>query len=299
MPELPEVETMVRGIRPFVEGRRIRTIRVPHCECKPLLIEPTPEVMARRTAGTTVERVWRRAKRIVLTLSTGDAFVIEPRMTGLMLVDEAPDAGHLRLEWEFHGKRSAAGIRDPEEVTSLWFWDRRGLGTIRLLTAEEQGIHLGPQRLGIDALEISETEWREVLGGTRMAVKVALLDQRKVAGIGNLYASEILHLCRISPEIPANELSRTQIARLAQAVPSVLQEAIRYEGSTLGDGTYRNALNKSGEYQNAHRVYAREGETCLTCHRGRIVRIVQSQRSTFFCRVCQPKRKDRRKSVRS
>jgi formamidopyrimidine-DNA glycosylase len=147
----------------------------------------------------------------------------------------------------------------------------------------------GPERLGTDALEMTEAEWREVLATTRTAIKVALLNQKKVAGIGNLYASEILHLCRISPELPANELSRKQIARLAEAVPAILHEAIRYEGSTLGDGTYRNALNESGGYQNAHKVYAREGELCPTCCRGRIVRIVQTQRSTFFCRVCQRK----------
>lgn len=282
MPELPEVETMVRGIRPHVEGRQIRTLRVPPCPCRPLLIEPAPRSMARRVSGATVDRIWRRAKRVVLSLSTGDAFAIEPRMTGLMLVDEAPDEGHLRLEWVF--EPSAA-----YEIDSLWFWDRRGLGTIRLLTPEQQEVVFGPDRLGPDALEITEREWRDALATTRSAIKVALLNQKKVAGIGNLYASEILHLCRISPEIPANELSRKQISRLTQAVPAILNEAIRYEGSTLGDGTYRNALNESGGYQNAHKVYAREAELCPSCRRGKIVRIVQAQRSTFFCRVCQRK----------
>lgn len=287
MPELPEVETMVRGIRPHVEGREIRTVRVPPCDCRPLLIEPAAKVIARRVAGTTVDRVWRRAKRVILTLSTEDAFVIEPRMTGLMLVDEAPDEGHLRLEWVFADS-------PHDEVSSLWFWDRRGLGTIRLLTPDQQAEVFGPGNLGTDALEMTEDGWREVLASTSSAIKVALLNQKKVAGIGNLYASEILHRCRIFPEQPAGELSGKQISRIAEAVPAILNEAIRYEGSTLGDGTYRNALNKSGGYQNAHRVYAREGERCLTCRRGRIVRIVQAQRSTFFCRVCQPKPRKRR-----
>jgi formamidopyrimidine-DNA glycosylase len=286
MPELPEVETMVRGIRPHIEGRRIRSVRVPSCKCRPLLIEPAPKTIARRVTGATIDRVWRRAKRIVLSLSTGDAFAVEPRMTGLMLVDQAPDEGHLRLEWVFE-------TSPGHDVNSLWFWDRRGLGTIRLLTPEDQQVVFGPERLGTDALEITEPEWREVLATTRTAIKVALLNQKKVAGIGNLYASEILHLCRIPPELPANELSRKQIKRLAEAVPAILNEAIRYEGSTLGDGTYRNALNESGGYQNAHKVYAREGELCPTCRRGRIVRIVQTQRSTFFCRVCQRKPRSR------
>jgi formamidopyrimidine-DNA glycosylase len=288
MPELPEVETMVRGIRPYVEGRTLHTVRVPPCECKPLLIEPSPKIIARRVSGASVDRVWRRAKRVVLTLSTGDAFAIEPRMTGLMLVDEAPDAGHMRLEWVFE-QTSSKRKRKSDEVTSLWFWDRRGLGTIRLLTPKEQEIVFGPQRLGTDALEMTEDAWREALAKTRSAIKVALLNQKLVAGIGNLYASEILHRCRISPEVPARNLSKKQIGRITEVVPAILNEAIRYEGSTLGDGTYRNALNESGGYQNAHKVYAREGEACPTCGRGKIARIVQCQRSTFFCRLCQRK----------
>ena len=186
--------------------------------------------MARRVAGAVIERVWRRAKRIVLSLSTGDAFAIEPRMTGLMLIDEIPDADHLRLEWV---------LKPASEwtVNSLWFWDRRGLGTIRLLTPEQQVDVLGPGNLGPDALEITRDQWKQVCASTRTAIKVALLNQKKVAGIGNLYASEILHRCRISPERPASELTAQQITRLAEVVPAILAEAIRYEGSTLSDGT--------------------------------------------------------------
>jgi formamidopyrimidine-DNA glycosylase len=116
---------------------------------------------------------------------------------------------------------------------------------------------------------------------------VALLDQKLVAGIGNLYASEILHRARIDPQRPAHRLGRAQIARLAAATRFVLEEAIRDEGSTLGDGTYRNALNEAGNYQNAHRVYDRAGERCPSCQRGTVRRIVQAQRSTFYCANCQ------------
>jgi formamidopyrimidine-DNA glycosylase len=102
-----------------------------------------------------------------------------------------------------------------------------------------------------------------------------------------LYASEILHLAGIHPRRQAHRLKGTQIARMAECVLSVLNEAIRHEGSTLSDGTYRNALNQAGGYQNAHRVYDREGETCATCNGPPIRRIVQAQRSTFFCPACQ------------
>ena len=122
---------------------------------------------------------------------------------------------------------------------------------------------------------------------TMLDPEVALLDQKLVAGIGNLYASEILHEAHISPLRPATKLTRDQVQRLHAATQRVLLDAIKHEGSTLGDGTYRNALNQSGGYQNAHRVYAREADQCPTCGRGKVVRIIQAKRSTFFCRCCQ------------
>jgi formamidopyrimidine-DNA glycosylase len=284
MPELPEVETMVRGIRSSVEGRMIASVRACPCECRPMSIEPSLEDIDLRVRGQKIISVRRRAKRVLMELESEDTFVIEPRMTGLMLLDEPPSEAHLRVEWRLKG---AGGTK------RLWFWDRRGLGTIRLLDPEQREEVLGPTRLGPDALEISEEEWRAMCARTTSVIKVALLDQKKVSGIGNLYASEILHQSRISPESRACDLKWPQIQRMAEATTEILNTAIRYEGSTLSDGTYRNALNKSGGYQNAHRVYDREGQACLTCERGTIVRIVQGQRSTFFCRVCQ--RKPRRK----
>lgn len=285
MPELPEVETMVRGIRSSVEGRTIVSVRACPCECRPMLIEPSLDDIDLRVRGQEIVCVRRRAKRVLMELGSGDTFVIEPRMTGLMLLDEPPSEAHLRVEWRL--KRS-------KEKTRLWFWDRRGLGTIRLLDPQQREQVLGPDRLGPDALEISEAEWKTMCGSTTSVIKVALLDQKKVSGIGNLYASEILHVSKIAPETRACDLKPVQIRRMAEATTEILNTAIRYEGSTLSDGTYRNALNRSGGYQNAHRVYDREGEKCLTCNRGTIVRIVQGQRSTFFCRVCQKKPRHRK-----
>lgn len=282
MPELPEVETMVRGIRPFVEGRRIIDFRRSRCRYRPITLEPAPAVIARRCLNQTVVAVRRRAKRVVLELSSGDAFIIEPRMTGLVLLADPPDREHLRVEWLFDGDR---------EHNSLWFWDSRGLGTVRLLEPTVSAQVLGGTRLGPDALEMTGHDWQTRCAATARPIKVALLDQKLLAGIGNLYASEILHHARIHPEQPANRLSRAQLTRLATATLHILEEAIRYEGSTLGDGTYRNALNQAGSYQNAHRVYDRAGELCFSCNRGRIVRIVQAQRSTFFCPSCQPAKK--------
>jgi formamidopyrimidine-DNA glycosylase len=124
---------------------------------------------------------------------------------------------------------------------------------------------------------------------SRRAIKVALLDQAVVAGIGNLYAAELLHTAAIHPAKRCDQLTRDEWRRLADAAIEVLEEAIRYEGSTLGDGTYRNALNQNGSYQNLHRVYGRAGEPCPRCG-AVVVRMVQAQRSTFYCPQCQPRR---------
>src|SRR5512146_844752 len=143
MPELPEVETMVRGIRAAVEGRKITSFSRCPCACRPIALRPSLKSVQSRCAGQRLVAVRRRAKRIVLELSTGDAFVIEPRMTGLVLLADPPDPEHLRFEWRLAGK-------GPQ---SLWFWDRRGLGTVRLLSPAQLAEVLGPNTLGPDALE--------------------------------------------------------------------------------------------------------------------------------------------------
>jgi len=232
-------------------------------------------------------------KRIILEMESGAALVIEPRMTGLMLVSDPPDPEHLRLEFQTVSVASAQKTsnspraKNSKETSSVWFWDRRGLGTVTLHSPTEYQSLLEIGILGPDALEITLDHWHTVLRQTRREIKVALLDQKLVAGIGNLYASEILFRSAIHPQQRASELSATQIERLAIVTRDVLEEAIRYEGSTLSDGTYRNALNQSGGYQNSHRVYDRAGQICTGCGSAVIERIVQAQRSTFFCPVCQ------------
>lgn len=281
MPELPEVETMVRGIRQSVEGRVISEMRRTPCRCRPIVLTPGFTRFSRQARGRTIVEVFRRAKRCLLRLDSGSAIVIEPRMTGLMLLSDPPDPEHLRLEWKLSGGgRSKKG-------SSLWFWDRRGLGTVSLLNPEELHDLLHGSRLGPDALDATTDHWKSVCGRTVRPIKVLMLDQKVIAGIGNLYASEILFRSAVHPELPANRLSTLQVELIGAMTLEVLQEAIRYEGSTLSDGTYRNAMNQSGNYQNAHRVYDREGESCLGCGREKVVRIIQAQRSTFFCPRCQ------------
>jgi formamidopyrimidine-DNA glycosylase len=285
MPELPEVETMRRGIEPVV-GTQIESVQRVRCTKRPLTITPPLPSLRRRMVGRTIVAVDRVGKRVVLRLDSADALVIEPRMTGLVLLAEPPTREHLRLRLILSGGRLPAG-----NPTELLYWDRRGLGVVRLLSPAEFERFYGADKLGPDALAITAEILVDRLRASRRAIKVALLDQRAVAGIGNLYASEILHLARLHPALRCDKLRREDWPRLHAAVQEILLAAIHYEGSTLGDGTYRNALNQSGGYQNHHRVYARAGKACPTCGAEAIVRIVQAQRSTFFCRRCQPARR--------
>lgn len=278
MPELPEVETMVRGIRPHITNRKVIRVRRCPTRCRPISITPAFPTLAKRLEGRTVAEVRRIAKRVVLDFDNGAAVAIEPRMTGLVLLADPPDAEHLRLMFEF---------ADQRDYNALWFWDRRGLGTVTYYAPGTLEQQLGAHRLGPDALALTPDEWRHLCHHTERAIKVVLLDQKAVAGIGNLYASEILHVAKIHPSRPASSFSGREIHRLHAATLLVLEDAIRHEGSTLGDGTYRNALNESGGYQNSHRVYQKHGQCCPRCRKGIIERQIQAQRSTFFCPRCQ------------
>lgn len=280
MPELPEVETMRRGVSCVVDAKIVDAKRT-RCRLKPILITPRADAFRRRAIGRRITAVDRIGKRVVLRLDNDHSIVFEPRMTGLVLVAEPPNREHLRFRLSLSGAK----------CSQLLYWDRRGLGSVRLLSARQMARHFGPDKLGPDAMAITEDELRTRLCGSRRAIKVALLDQRVVAGIGNLYASEILHLAGIHPSKRCDRVTSGDWQRLQAAMDEVLETAIRYEGSTLSDGTYRNALNDPGGYQHCHRVYDREGQSCPSCGKGAIKRIVQAQRSTFYCPKCQKPRK--------
>jgi formamidopyrimidine-DNA glycosylase len=276
MPELPEVETMRRGIAAIV-GRRIADVRRPRTKLRPITVSPRLADFRRRAVGRTIVAVGRVGKRITIELDNQDRVVLEPRMTGLVMLADPPDMAHLRLVFELTGR----------PLRQLLFWDQRGFGVARLAAPAEFARFYGPEKLGPDALAISAETLRSRLDGSRRAIKVALLDQRALAGVGNLYASEILHRTGLHPAMPCNRLRPAQWERLHAAMGEVLQAAILHQGSTLRDGTYRIARNQPGNYQLCHWVYQRAGQRCLRCGRADIVRIVQAQRSTFFCPGCQ------------
>jgi len=279
MPELPEVETMRRGILKAVGSRVAAAQRVP-CKKRPILVQPGPAVLSKKIIGQRIESIGRVGKRVVLHLENGNALVFEPRMTGLVLVADPPTKEHLRFRLDLEGG----------PIEAIWYWDRRGLGNVRLLSPKQFQEQLRGEKLGPDALEITPAQMKERIGISKRAIKVALLDQRALAGVGNLYASEILHLCGIHPARRCDLLKVSQWDEIHARMREVLELAIKHEGSTLSDGTYRNALNQAGGYQNQHRVYDKAGEACPTCSRGAILRIVQAQRATFFCPKCQRKK---------
>ena len=273
MPELPEVETMRRGVA-SVTGCTIRDCRRPRSRLQPIEITPDFRSLRRRIIGRKIATVGRVGKRIVLELDSRDRIVIEPRMSGAVILADPRDRTHLRLILD---------LSNPAK--ELLFWDQRGLGVVRLVSPDEFESRYGLAKIGPDALEISAVELRERLKKSGRAIKVALLDQKALAGIGNIYASETLHLAGIHPGTPCNKLTPRQWKRLHAMMGKVLEEALLHQGSTLADNIYAAPDGKPGKY--AFRVYQRHGHPCSRCGQAEIQRIVQAQRSTFFCPACQ------------
>ena len=290
MPELPEVETMRRGIA-IIAGATIRDCRRPRSRLQPIEITPALPVFRRRVVGREILTVGRVGKRIVLELDSSDRIVIEPRMSGAVLLANPRDQTHLRLIFELSKPAGSAAVPAAQSGQvarapgQLLFWDQRGLGIVRLLTAREFELRCGPDKLGPDALLITAAELRRRLGTNRRQIKVALLDQKVLAGVGNIYASETLHRAGIHPCTLCNELAPQQWKRLHAAMGKVVREALIHQGSTLADNVYAAPDGKPGKY--AFRVYQRHGQPCLKCGRANVERIVQAQRSTFFCPACQ------------
>ncbi|MDZ4848923.1 MAG: bifunctional DNA-formamidopyrimidine glycosylase/DNA-(apurinic or apyrimidinic site) lyase [Pirellulaceae bacterium] len=276
MPELPEVETMRRGLLPCIGGEVV-TVSKPRSKYRPIAIEPPLPKLRQKLLGCRIMAVERLGKRVVIRFDSGDLLLLQPKMAGLVLVGLPPNQAHARLVIELSGVKA----------TPIIYWDQRGLGTIKLWASSEMQSYLESGAIGPDALAISFEDFYRRFSASHREVKPTLLEQDRVAGIGNLYAAEILHRARIHPQCRAYQLSKSAWRKIFDSSLFILQEAIEYEGSTLGDGSYRNAKNNPGSYQNAHQVYDRAGQRCRQCRRGKIERIVQAQRSTFFCPCCQ------------
>ena len=279
MPELPEVETMCRGIACF-QGEIIEKILFPKHTRRASPIQPRPKILASKLQGARITGITRLGKRAILSVEpaneNGNLFLIfEPRMTGLLLRVPPPTEKHVRLV--VHMQK----YQDP-----LIFWDRRGLGTITMVNRPTFIARFGNNALGPDALKANGPELYKKIHRSKRHIKVALLDQKILAGIGNIYASEILYLARIDPRTRCCRLSQDACERIARASSQILRLAIKHEGSSIGDETYRTADNRLGRYQRFHKVYGRDKAKCGKC-KNEIQRVIQTQRSTFFCPNCQ------------
>lgn len=288
MPELPEVETVRRGLLPAMEGRVIERAQIN----RPDLRWPFPEKMKERLEGKRVLALRRRSKYILADLSSGESLLVHLGMSGRMLVSG-------RVLGEYHQNVGAADdhpepqkhdhvVLDLEGGARVTFNDARRFGAMDLLdtnTAEDHWLlrDLGPEPLGnsFDGPYLAAR-----LKGRASPIKTALLDQRIVSGLGNIYVCEVLHRAGINPRRKAGQISEARVGGLVPIIREVLSEAIEAGGSSLKD--YRQADGELGYFQHVFRVYDREGAPCMTpgCD-GTVHRIVQGGRSTFYCPRCQ------------
>lgn len=268
---------MRRGLFPIV-GHTIRRVEFPPIPYRPITVGPSPAELAARARSKKILAIDRIAKRVLIRLDSQDTIVIQPKMAGIVLLTAPPSDCHTRVVFHLQGL---------SRHDRFIYWDRRGLGTIRIMDTEEYARYLGPDRLGPDASQVDFTTLYNRFRTSKKEVKVALMDQRLLSGIGNLYAAEILYAAKVNPLARCHEISVGRWRRIHAETIRILTEAIEKEGSTLSDGTYRSAINGEGSYQNQHQVYDREGLPCPRSSRHQIHRIIQGQRSTFFCPQCQ------------
>lgn len=284
MPELPEVETVRRGLAEFVIGRRIEYVEVGR---ERSVRRTSRQAVIDGLTGATMVEAGRRGKYLLSPLDTGDTLMIHLRMSGQLLLAERGSPRPMHTHVAMHLGADPARSLDPAE---LWFVDPRTFGEVVVFDPEFVAIEL-PEvaRLGIDPLVDSPgpDDVAAAIAHRAMRLKPLLLDQHVIAGIGNIYADEILHAARLHPETVASTLRRRDIERLHEAMGSILTAAVGAGGSTLRDARYVDLMGSGGSYQDDHRVYARTGERCMTCGRGVIRRIESGGRGTHFCPVCQ------------
>jgi formamidopyrimidine-DNA glycosylase len=295
MPELPEVETVRRGLAPVLEGARFTKVE----QRRPDLRFPFPTDFAKRLKGRTVERLERRAKYLMAWLDDGEVLAMHLGMTGRFIIGDGGGKSHRKVLGEFVQQTGEDGKHDHLILTMsngavIRYNDARRFGYMTLIEPGKLDEHPLFHGLGIEPLGDGLTpDFLASRGkGRKQPLKAFLLDQRLMAGIGNIYACEALYRARTLPDRPASALALQSGApsavakRLAPAIRGVLEEAVEAGGSSLRD--YRQADGSLGYFQHRFCVYGREGKPCLRkgCN-GVIARMVQSGRSTFYCPVCQ------------
>jgi formamidopyrimidine-DNA glycosylase len=287
MPELPEVETVRRGLAPAMEGERFDKVEVRRGDLR----WPLPRGFAQKLHGKLVERLGRRAKYLLADLSSGDVLLMHLGMSGSFRVGKNSTSG------SYYYERSKSTAHDHivfhmSNGMTVTFNDPRRFGSMKLVPRarlEQEPLLrvLGPEPLGN---EFDAAMLAEACAGKKTSLKAALIDQRVVAGLGNIYVCEALFRARLSPRRQASTIAdrngrpNERAERLVDAIKAVLMHAIEAGGSSLRD--HRRADGSLGDFQHNFMVYDREGELCPGC-RGKIKRIVQVGRSTFYCPSCQ------------
>lgn len=274
MPELPEVETIVRDLAARLNGRTLRNPRL-------FKFNGLREVSARRLLGAlrnaTVQEVYRRAKHAVFLLDSGLRMVIQPRMTGVLMISTGkPTADERRY------RVLKADIGDDVRFV---YRDVRRLGTIWLLDEMAWRTYTG--RIGPEPLDetFDDCQFATQLAGTRVAIKKALMDQRRIAGVGNIYANEALFRAGIDPSRRTDKVGREALSRLLKETRTILQEAIEAKGTTLRD--YRTGTGDTGSFQGVLQAYGRGGLPCIVCGATLATTHAIDGRATTFCYRCQ------------
>ncbi len=271
MPELPEVETVARGLRTPLLGQKIVGVEVRWARS---VVPPDPDVFARRLTGQTVTGVGRRAKWVVIALDGGDTLLVHLRMSGRLIIGagQPADERHLRV------------LLLLDDGQYLYFFDQRKFGRLVLVSDPQEVLGgLGPEPLEDD---FTAAQLGEMLSKRRGRIKPLLLNQRFLAGLGNIYTDEALWRAGVHPLRGANTLTPTEVRRLHQGIRAVMWEAIESGGATLPDAGYQQADGRSGEFASQLAVYGRAGQPCSRCGVD-VERIKVSQRGTHFCPRCQ------------
>lgn len=282
MPELPEVETVRRGIERRAVGRVVERVEV-HRERT--VRRQGREAIIDGLTGVRIVSARRRGKYLLCDLDSGGVLMMHLRMSGRVLVVPAGTPRPPHTHVVMHLSPDGDALRHE-----MWFVDPRTFGEVVVFDAADEHAtapelaRLGPDPI-VDGLD--EPQLAEILRGRRGNLKALLLDQHRIAGIGNIYADEILHRAKLRHDRLPTRLDRAARARLVEAIHHVLNDAVQKGGSTLDDTQYVGVDGEEGWFQTDHRVYDRAGERCITCRKARIVRRVVAGRGTCFCPRCQ------------
>ncbi len=274
MPELPETETIARDLDGAIRGRKIKKVSVRKAD---VLREVSARSIAKRLRDATILRSWRRAKLVVIDLDTGDRIVVQPRFTGALLIDDGTFTGS---ELDYSAMRL-----DLDDGRALHYADVRRLGTVALMDADRFEEYSG--KLGIEPLDRAFTtaHLSAVLRATSQPVKKILMEQRKIAGIGNIYANEALWRARIDPSRPGASVTLEQARLLRDSIVAVLGEAIEARGTSFRD--YRDARGKRGTFVEKLEAYGRGGLPCRRCGSKLVSTHAVDGRATTMCVKCQ------------